>query len=474
MSTAQASGADCLSDDDVASYLAGNGAPPQVVTRHIAVCGRCRQLVAEAARSVDSSPRSERTVATLRPGEVVAGRYEIVRFIARGGMGEVYEARDRLLGAVVALKTLACTILESEVAIARLKQEVLIARRITHQNVCRLFDFSVHEQEGPRGPVHIPLFTMELLHGQTLGERLRQQGPLRVAAARALLRQMIDGLGAVHAAGIVHRDFKSDNVFLVAEPGGGERAVVMDLGLARRQDLARSAAPLTGDSVVGTLDYMAPEQLEGGAPQPGFDVYALGVVIFEMITGQRPFAARTAIATALKRFREGPPLPSEAVPGVDPSLDALVSRCLEKDPARRFATMDEVRRALEQSAAPPRRRARRLLLAAAAITGLSGAALALQPWSPRRPAAPAVVPAPVQLASQPPAPEPEPAPAPAPAVTPAPAPVAAPSEAAPPRPPVRNRRRPPAKKIEAAPTPAPEPPAPPRPEPARKNLLLDF
>ena len=465
MSTAQTGGADCLSDDDVASYLAGNGGPPQLVTRHIATCSQCRQLVAEAARTLDSSPRTQRTVATLRPGEVVAERYEIVRFIARGGMGEVYEARDRLLGAVVALKTLACTILESEVAMARLKQEVLIARRITHPHVCRLFDFSVHEQDAPRGPLHIPFLTMELLHGQTLGERLRQSGRLSVAAARPLLLQMTSALGAVHAAGIVHRDFKSDNVFLVAEPGGGERAVVMDLGLARRQDLARSGAALTGDGLVGTLDYMAPEQLEGGAPRPAFDVYALGVVMFEMLTGQRPFAARTAIATALRRFREGPPTPSEAVSGVDPSLDAVVARCLEKDPARRFATMEEVRRALEQPAAP--RRFRRLLVAAALVAGASGAAAAVRPWNLRAPAAAS----PPQVATEPHVDVPVPAPAPVPD-PPRAEPLAAP--APPPAPPPRPRHRPTAHATKKPPSPAEAPAPTPPPESPRKNLLLDF
>jgi hypothetical protein len=471
MSPAQSGVADCLKDDDVASYLAGNGGPAQVVTRHIAGCTPCRQLVAEAARALDGSPRSERALATLRPGEVVGDRYEIVRFIARGGMGEVYEARDRLLGAVVALKTLACTILESNLAMARLKQEVLIARRITHQNVCRLFDLSVHEQEGPRGTVQIPLLTMELLHGETVGERLRKQGPFSVTAARPLLLQMIDGLAAVHAAGIVHRDFKSDNVFLVAEPEGGERAVVMDLGLARRQDLGRSGAALTGDGLVGTLDYMAPEQLEGGAPNPAFDVYALGVVMFEMITGQRPFAARTAIATALKRLREGPPAPSEVVPGLDPSLDAVVSGCLETDPTRRFATIEEVRRALQEPAAAPRRRGRRLLVAAAVICGVSGMALAApRLWSGRPPAVvPAGIPAPAaRLAVEPPPPQPPP-----PALV---EPVPAPPPEVPAPPPARPRRRAPAaqaKKVEPAPAPAAPAPATPA-QSARKNLLLDF
>jgi hypothetical protein len=499
MSTAQTGGAACLSEDEVASYLAGNGPPPEVVTRHISGCTPCRLLVAEAARSVDSSTRSLGTATTLRPGELVDERYEVVRFIARGGMGEVYEARDKLLGTVVALKTLSFNILESGVAVARLKQEVLIARRITHPNVCRLFDFSAHRQDGPQGPVQIPVLTMELLQGQTLGERLREKGPFAVAAARPLLLQMVAGLGAVHAAGIVHRDFKSDNVFLVPSPGGGERVVVMDLGLARRQDLGGSGAVLTGGAVVGTLDYMAPEQLEGAPPGPGADVYALGVVMFEMITGKRPFAAATAIATALKRFREPAPLPSEAAAGVDASLDAIVMGCLEMDPARRTASVDDVRRALERPAAPPARRRRRwALLAAGVVVGGATAfgLVALRLGWAERPSAGAPQVQAVRLASEPPPREAErasppreveQAPPPREEQAPPPREPVAPraeESASPPVAPARSVRHSaahtadPARKARpatAVPAPAPGAPAtPPRAVSGREQLLLDF
>ncbi len=166
------------------------------------------------------------------PGDVVAGRFRVVRFIAGGGMGEVYEVEDLELDGRVALKVLRRDIACGSGARERLRREIQLARQVTHRNVCRTFDVVSHEVVGPDGqPFQITGLTMELLRGETLSSRVGRMGPLSSEQARPLLRQMAAALDAAHAAGVVHRDFKAGNVILVPE-GGGERVVVTDFGVA--------------------------------------------------------------------------------------------------------------------------------------------------------------------------------------------------------------------------------------------------
>ena len=288
----------------------------------------------EAVATVEVAPstaspgrlRSERH--TFAPGELVAGRYLIVRFIARGGMGEVYEAYDRELHVQVALKTVPPETARDDTALGRLRREIALARRVTHRNVCRLFDVGFHHRASsletdatPSLPTETVAFlTMELLTGETLADRLDRLGPQSPEETWALLRQMAAALDAAHRAGVVHRDFKSDNVFLVPddlEPGG-LRAVVTDFGLAlsRAPGLHTVTLSVQGE-VLGTPIYMAPEQIDPDwtAPlTPAADIYALGVVLYEMVTGRPPFAEKTALATALKRLQEPPPPASSPAP----------------------------------------------------------------------------------------------------------------------------------------------------------------
>jgi serine/threonine protein kinase len=308
-----------------------------MVATHLDGCGTCRLLVVEAARSLGSGgrgPRPDAEPAVLAAGDLLAERFQITRLIARGGMGEVYEALDQYLHEVVALKTLALTALDDEAALLRFKAEVRLARKVNHPNVCRILEYGVHARprRGHPSAESIPFLTMALLSGQTLTERLRQGGPLGARATVTVLRQVIDALGAIHGSGVVHRDLKTENVFLVPVPGD-ERVVVMDFGLARALDgSVVSTWPAVG-VLAGTLDTMAPEQIEGRRPGPAADVFAVGVLVFEVLTGRRPFID----VPPLERLQARPPRLSSIAPAVGPAWDGLVARCLEADPDRRWA-----------------------------------------------------------------------------------------------------------------------------------------
>jgi eukaryotic-like serine/threonine-protein kinase len=282
---------------------------------------------------------------TLSEGKLLAGRFRIVRFIASGGMGSVYEAEDQELRERVALKTIRPEILVHTNAIARFRREVHLARQVTHPNVCRIFDLFRHNAEG--GRVEDTVFvSMELLHGQDLGDRLKNSGPMTPQQALPLIRQMGSALAAAHAVGIVHRDFKPGNVVLVSEPGR-YRAVVTDFGLALRADrIGESRSITTGEGLVGTPAYMAPEQIEGRPATAATDIYALGLVIYEMVTGKRPFQGDTPMSAAMKRISESPIPPRRFKSGISAVWESVILRCLERDPAKRFASVDMVACAL--------------------------------------------------------------------------------------------------------------------------------
>lgn len=271
-------------------------------------------------------------------GEQVAGRYLIRRRVGRGGMGEVFEAWDEELSIPVALKTLHLAA-STEEARRRLKLEGLLARSVWHPNVCRLYDLGRHGE----GEDATWFLTMELLHGETLSERLRDEGRFPLDRALRLAEQMSAGLGAAHRAGVVHRDFKTSNVMLVKKDGG-EQAVVTDFGIARaaaqgaaEEDLERGSGPL-----MGTPAYMAPEQVRGEEVGPAADIYALGIVLYEMVTGTLPFAGDSAIDVARRRLSEEAPSPRSVVPELDERWEKVILRCLAREPRRRFARAEEV------------------------------------------------------------------------------------------------------------------------------------
>jgi tRNA A-37 threonylcarbamoyl transferase component Bud32 len=421
-----------LSVDDCLDHLEGRTDPHafEATQRHLDECPTCCGMMAEATRGEgDGEARRTRALLTLAVGERVAGRYEIRRFIARGGMGEVYEAFDSVLQERVALKTLVLGALDQDDAAERLIQEVRIARRVIHPNVCRIMDVGFHRwPDAAERPV--PFLTMDYLAGETLAHRIARAGRVAPSEARRFARDLCAGLGAVHRAGIIHRDFKSENVFLVRGDDRRERAVVMDFGLAWAHEREAGTRRSSGKSVLGTVDYMSPEQVEGRSLTPAADVYALGVVMFEMLVGRTPFSGESAAAVALSRLTRETPLVTDVFPELGRGWDAIVERCLARDPERRFASANEVAASLEGPGRRHRRRARPAVAAAIALglaAGLTVASVAGRFMRSHK--APAVAPpaafaagvnsaaAPVTV-SAPPRPEPAARPAPLPADSP--------------------------------------------------------
>jgi serine/threonine-protein kinase len=300
----------------------------------------------------DGPPPSGRP--SFAEDQLLAGRYRIVRFISRGAGGEVYEAEDLELRVRVALKSIRASIARDPDALARFKREILLARSISHPNVCRIFDLGQH-RDGGGGAFFL---TMELLDGETLADRIERRGRLPEAEALPLVRQMAAALGAAHDAGVVHRDFKPGNVVIVPSRDG-ERAVVADFGLALATATpgdARDAARLTAEGkIVGTPAYVAPEQVNGEPITPRTDVYALGLVMYEMVTGQLAFGGETLLSVVARRLAEPPPPPASIVPDLDRRWEAVILRCLERAPAARFASAADVVAALDAPSAPPPR-----------------------------------------------------------------------------------------------------------------------
>lgn len=301
-------------------------------------------------------------------GSIVSGRFEIVRLIGQGGMGQVYEALDLELKGKVALKVIRPDISSDPHMLSRFRREVQLTRRITHPNVCRTFDIERHSSTADDGPSRdLTFLTMELLEGETLADLLRRQNRLTEAEALPLVLQMIEALSAAHDAGIVHRDFKPSNVLLVpysshlplnAPSPAKVRVVVTDFGLARailandQISAGHAATSVTGDQVLmGTLIYMAPEQFERGEATVVSDIYSLGLVIYEMLTGARPFADPVPFAEAAKRIKQAPPSPTVRVPELDQAWEAVILRCLEVRPEKRFQTVREVADSLPESQA---------------------------------------------------------------------------------------------------------------------------
>jgi eukaryotic-like serine/threonine-protein kinase len=283
----------------------------------------------------------------LEEGQLLAGRFRVVRFIASGGMGDVYEADDLELHERLALKTIRPEVVGDGRALARFKHEVQFAKRVSHPNVCRIHDIGTH-----RGPVADMVFlTMQLLPGETLSQRLRRDGRMPAPEALPLVVQMAEALGAAHDAGVIHRDFKPSNVMLT-----GARAMVTDFGLAQWASAAEDAslAELTEltdtGNLVGTPAYMAPEQLTHGEVTAATDIYALGLVMYEMLTGKKPFQGVTPLDSALKRLTEAPPSPDRVVPGLDTRWATVILRCLERDPVKRYQRTGDVIRALTPGA----------------------------------------------------------------------------------------------------------------------------
>jgi len=270
----------------------------------------------------------------LPVGKLISNRFRIIRQIAKGGMGTVYEAEDLKLGDHVAFKVIRTDFAKNDKALERFRQEVLLGKRVTHPNVCRIHDLG--NDYLPDGSEFLFL-TMEFLAGETLAARIAK-GPIQEKAALPLIKGMTDALSAAHDAGVIHRDFKPANVIIVSSPEG-ERAIVTDFGLARAVNDDRTA---TGVGFVGTVDYMAPEQIRGEVITPAVDIYSFGIVMYEMATGTRPFTGDSYLSIALKHLTQSPESPSKKNPSLSACWVRTINRCIQKDPSRRFGSVKEV------------------------------------------------------------------------------------------------------------------------------------
>jgi len=299
----------------------------------------------------DSTQALQGPPGTLAPGTLLVERFRVVRFLGRGGMGDVYEAQDTKLNERVALKTLRHDVADDTDSSRRFQREIHLARRVTHENVCRIFDVFHHRFPAEAGhggaSRELAFLSMELLAGETLAAFVKRRGPLPLAEALPIIEQLAGALEAAHRSLVVHRDFKGANVLLMDVGGERQRAVVTDFGLALSSAGGTLAATLTArGQVLGSPAYMAPEQVRGDKATAASDLYALGVVIYEMVTGRQPFEAPSAIEVAFLRLKSPPTPPRQYRPDLPQAWEAVILRCLARDPAERFESAGAVVEAL--------------------------------------------------------------------------------------------------------------------------------
>jgi tetratricopeptide (TPR) repeat protein len=278
------------------------------------------------------SPESRSTQFSLMPGMVLARRYEILKVVGEGGMGAVYKAKDRELDRLVALKVIRPELASNPDILQRFKQEILLSSKVTHRNVVRIYDLG--EAEG------LKFITMEYVDGKDLRQKLKQEGSLGVNEARDIITQVFSGLAAAHREGIVHRDLKPGNI--MQDDAG--RVVVMDFGLART--IASDGMTRTG-MMVGTMEYMSPEQAQAKNLDARSDIFTVGLILYELLTGKMPYAADSVVASLLKRSREQAAPVSTHNAAIPRSLSSIVAKCLELEPGLRYQSADEALAALE-------------------------------------------------------------------------------------------------------------------------------
>jgi serine/threonine-protein kinase len=275
--------------------------------------------------------------ADFSPGTIFHDRYEILAPLGRGGMGMVLKARDRSLDEIVAIKILRPDFAEDQVMAGRFRSEIKVARRIRHRNVCVIHDYG--EDEG------LLFISMEYVEGTDLKRLLRERGAFAPAEAYEVSIQIAEGLQAVHDAGVIHRDLKTPNIML--DPSGSAR--LMDFGIAKKQ--GEGTLTTTG-TILGTPEYMSPEQAQGQKIDHRSDLYALGIVIYELFTGQVPFRGETPISTILKQIQETPQLEEAHAARLPPSLRPVLKKALAKDPSQRYGSARELAEALRQASKP--------------------------------------------------------------------------------------------------------------------------
>ncbi|MFC2141993.1 protein kinase [Acidobacteriota bacterium] len=332
-------------------------------------CNKCGLPLEEKQDTLSISSKAIPAEESLifSPGDYFGSRYRIIEEIGRGGMGRVYKAEDLELNITVAIKLIRPRYSASPRFIERFKKEVLSARSISHENVIRIFDFG--EERG------IKYFSMEYIKGQNLREFMRTSGPLSTKRAIELVRQICYALRAAHNHGIIHRDLKPSNIMI----DNNGQAYVMDFGLARS---ISGLEPKKPKAIEGTPKYMSPEQIRRDELDHRTDIYSLGLILYEMLTGQPAFDADSESEYLEKQVKELPRLPNQINPDIPPYLNGIISKCLEKEEDNRYSEISEILKELAHPAEVTteirprsRKKAMRFLLPAAAVVVITAAAL---------------------------------------------------------------------------------------------------
>jgi len=295
-------------------------------------CHKCATpLQALQGSPADQTLTLEHPLASISRGTLFAGRYEVIEELGWGGMGRVYKVYDQKIKEVIALKLIHPEISLNEKAIDRFRNELKFARKIGHRHVCRMFDLGEDD--------HQFYITMEYVEGENLKSFIRRSGQLAPRKAISLARQVCEGLAEAHRLGIVHRDLKPQNIMIDRE--GSAR--IMDFGIARFTE----SKGLTGSgAVIGTPEYMSPEQAETKDVDRRADLYALGVILYEMVTGNVPFEGETPLAVLIKHRHESPRDPQQSNPLVSAALTQVILKCLEKDKTARYQSAEGLNEAL--------------------------------------------------------------------------------------------------------------------------------
>jgi serine/threonine protein kinase len=292
-------------------------------------CRKCATpLPAKEDLSLAQTKTLQLPAKVLDRGSVFAGRYEVIEELGKGGMGRVYKVFDQKIKEVVALKLIRPEISTDENTIERFNNELRLARKISHKNVCRMYDV------GQEGLSHF--ITMEYVPGEDLKRFIKRSGQLTVGKAVSIAGQICEGLAEAHHLGIIHRDLKPQNIMI--DEDGNTR--IMDFGIAR---FLEGDGLTTQGVMIGTPDYMAPEQAELEGVDQRSDIYALGIILFEMVTGRVPFEGKTPLSVAMKHKNQAPPDPTDLNAQVTADLSRVILRCLEKEKNQRYQSVKELK-----------------------------------------------------------------------------------------------------------------------------------